>query len=247
MGQAQYATATGSLLLPAAAEPFRSGFGVRDHASRIYRGSDDASRGRLIGVALVILLHIAFIYALVSGLAEHAVDLLKGPLETRIIQEIKTQPKVDLPPPVLAPPPPPYIPPPEVQIRQTPAPLTSSAITVVTNKAPPPAPPVAPAVLKHTVIQPGAAAGRSACANPDDIYPAVSKELGEEGKVLIDALVGIDGSVVQTRLSHSSGSHRLDAAAGSGASQICHFAPGTIDGKPAAMWVTIPFVFTQTE
>lgn len=244
MGQAQYATATGSLLLPEAAEPFRSGFGVRDHASRIYRGSNEASRGRLIGVGLVVLLHIAFIYALVSGLAEHAVDVLKGPLETRIIQEIKAPPKVDLPPPpVLAPPPPPYIPPPEVQIRQTPAPVTSTAITVVTTKAPP----AAPAEVKHVIVQPGAAAGRSACANPDDIYPAVSKELGEEGKVLIDALVGADGSVVQTRLNHSSGAHRLDAAAASGAAQICHFVPGTVDGKPAPMWVTIPFVFTQTE
>lgn len=247
MAQAQYATASGALLLPEAAEPFRSGFGVRDHASRLYRGGNDASRGRVIGVVLVILLHIGFIYALVSGLAEHAVDILKGPLETRIIQEIKAPPKVDLPPPpVLAPPPPPYIPPPEVQIRQTPAPVTSSAITVVTTKAPPP-PPAPAAAVRHVVVQPGAAAGRSPCANPDDIYPAVSKELGEEGKVLIDALVGADGSVVQTRLNRTSGSHRLDAAAASGAGQICHFAPGTVDGKPSPMWVTIPFVFTQTE
>ena len=50
-----------------------------------------------IGLMVVIALHILVIYALVTGLARKAVQVIKKPLETSIIEEVK------LPPP---PPPP---------------------------------------------------------------------------------------------------------------------------------------------
>ena len=55
---------------------------------------------RAAGIGLVVLLHIALIYALINGLARKVVEVVKPPLETKIIQNIKP------PPP---PPPPPYV------------------------------------------------------------------------------------------------------------------------------------------
>ena len=70
-------------------------------------------------IIFVIILHLAVGYALVTGLARKVVDVIKQPLETKIIEEVKkvipdTPPP---PPPKLATPPPPFIPPPEVNIQ----------------------------------------------------------------------------------------------------------------------------------
>ncbi len=53
----------------------------------------------LPGIGFVVLLHVVLVWALVNGLARKVVEVVKGPLETKIIQEIK-------PPPPEAPPPP---------------------------------------------------------------------------------------------------------------------------------------------
>src|SRR5277367_722469 len=106
----------------------------------------------MAGFGLVVLLHVALLYLILSGLANRAMEVLKGPLEAKIIQEVRPPPP-DLPPPPppdLAPPPPPFIPPPEINIQQTV--IQPNAIQAVTS-APPPAPvavappaPPAPAV-----------------------------------------------------------------------------------------------------
>ena len=49
----------------------------------------------LIGISIVILVHVVVIYALVTGLARKAVEVIKKPLTATIIEEIK------LPPPPL--------------------------------------------------------------------------------------------------------------------------------------------------
>jgi protein TonB len=105
----------------------------------------------LIGIAFVVLVHAIVIYALVTGLARKAVEVIKKPLSATIIEEIKAPP----PPP---PPPPPrkiveppktqqtYVPPPDVPV---PTQTTEPVITSVTPTPPPepvviapPAPPV---------------------------------------------------------------------------------------------------------
>src|SRR5258706_10035426 len=93
---------------------------------------------------MVVLLHLALGYALVTGLARKVVEVIKQPLETKIIEEIK-KPPPDVPPPPppkLAPPPPPFIPAPEINIQ---APVQMApAITVAPAITPPlAAPPVA--------------------------------------------------------------------------------------------------------
>ena len=90
----------------------------------------------LSGITLVVLLHIAIGYALVTGLARKVVEVLKAPLETKIIEEIK-KPPPDVPPPPppkMATPPPPFIPPPEINI-QIPQVTPPPTITTVTTSA----------------------------------------------------------------------------------------------------------------
>ena len=56
----------------------------------------------LIGISIVILVHAIVIYALVTGLARRAVEVIKKPLTATIIEEIKLPPP---PPPRENPPP----------------------------------------------------------------------------------------------------------------------------------------------
>ena len=98
-------------------------------------------RRHLVGITLVILFHAFIVYALVTGLAKKVVEVVRAPIETKVIEEIKKPPPppeiVVPPPPRLEAPPPPFIPPPEVQIA-TPPPVQPTITAVPTP--PPPAP-----------------------------------------------------------------------------------------------------------
>ena len=101
-------------------------------------------RRHIVGFTFVILFHALIVYALVTGLAKKVVDVVRAPIETKVIEEIKKPPPppeiVVPPPPKLEAPPPPFIPPPEVQIATPPPPQPT--ITAVT-----PTPPPAPVVI----------------------------------------------------------------------------------------------------
>lgn len=103
----------------------------------------------LAGIAFVIIFHVALVYGLMNGLARKVVEVVKGPLETRLIEEIKkAQPdKPPPPPPKLAPPPPPFIPPPEVNVAAVQQ-ANPGAITAIARTLPPPAPEPAPPVVQ---------------------------------------------------------------------------------------------------
>lgn len=109
-------------------------------------------RRHLVGFAVVIAFHVLVVYALVTGLAKKVVDVVRAPIETKVIEEIKKPPPppeiVLPPPPKLEAPPPPFIPPPEIQITAPPPPVPTITATTPT---PPPAPvviaPVAPPVV----------------------------------------------------------------------------------------------------
>src|SRR5258708_13798606 len=97
-----------------------------------YAVQRDSSR-RLAGLAVVVALHGALIYALVHGLARQIVEGIRQPLERKIIEEVKAPPPdkpPPPPPPKLARPPPPYIPPPELQET---SPGSAPAITSATT------------------------------------------------------------------------------------------------------------------
>jgi len=109
-------------------------------------------RRHLVGIGVVIAFHLLVVWALVSGLARKVVEVVRAPIETKVIEEVKPPPPPEVvlpPPPKLEAPPPPFIPPPEVQINTPPPPQPT--ITATTPTPPPapieiaPAPPVAAA------------------------------------------------------------------------------------------------------
>lgn len=150
----------------------------------------------LTGIVIVIILHVALGYALINGLATKVMNVIKQPLETKIIEEVKKLPPPDTPPP---PPPkmvqvlPTFIPPPEVMIQ---APVTAPVISNRTAVAPPvyapPAPPAPVAVAPPSV--------GVACPNSQEIrtnikYPVQARKDGLQGEVLIEMTISANGEV----------------------------------------------------
>ena len=93
----------------------------------------------LVGLGIVVVMHLLLGWALVSGLARKVVEVIKNPIETKIIEEVKPPPPPPEnlpPPPKTAPPPPSFVPPPEVVVAPPPTP--APAITVQTTTPPPP-------------------------------------------------------------------------------------------------------------
>ena len=205
--------------------------------------SDNQKEGaprRMTGLIVVVLLHIAIVYALVTGLARKVVDVIKPPVETRIIAEVKLPPPEKAPPPVpkIAPPPPAFIPPPEVNI-QVPVLAQQNTITAVTTTPPPVQPAPRPAPVAVVRVAPVIDAARS-CQPPE--YPAAARRNEETGTVTLRFLIGEDGKVVESNIEASSGYPRLDEAARRALGH-CQFKAGTVDGKPEQSWARLQYVW----
>ena len=200
-----------------------------------------APKNHIPGIGFVIVLHIVILWALVSGLARKAVELVQKPLETKLIAEV-TKPPEDLPPPPpppkMAPPPPPFIPPPEINVQVAPVPA-AAAITAVSTAPPPPVTPVAVEAPKAPVRTVPVVQAKS-CQPPD--YPSASRRAGEMGTVTLNFLIDAAGQVVESRIDASSGVERLDEAARRALS-LCRFTPGTVDGKPEQSWHKMKYIW----
>lgn len=78
--------------------------------------------------------------------------------------------------------------------------------------------------------------------NPQPVYPAISRRLAEQGKVLVRVLIGKNGRAQQVEVTQSSGYERLDHAALE-AVLSWRYVPGQLGGEPQAMWYGIPISF----
>lgn len=109
------------------------------------------------GFLVVVVLHLLIGWALVSGLARKAVEVVKKPIEMTLLEEVKPPPPPPPPPPkkIVEPPPklppPPFVPPPDITPNVVaPAPAITVERTppppepVVVAPPPPPAPPAPP-------------------------------------------------------------------------------------------------------
>lgn len=154
-------------------------------------------RRHLVGMTFVIIFHAFIVWALISGLAKKVVDVVRAPIETKVIEEIKKPPPppeiVVPPPPKMEAPPPPFIPPPEVQIA-TPPPQ-QPAITVQQTTPPPPQEirPVAPKVEAVAPPPPGPVNIRAVCSKmPQPELPG----LNISGQISMVAKISIQGGKV---------------------------------------------------
>ena len=182
-------------------------------------------RRHLVGFTLVVLFHVFIVYALVTGLAKKVVEVVRAPIETKVIEEIKKPPPppeiVVPPPPRLEAPPPPFIPPPEVQIA-TPPPVQQPTITAVPTPPPPapvliaPAPPpvvveAAPAPPPPVVVAPPPPVSAGVvCSNFKTVmgeasYPRDAIKAGiEKGEALIQFTLSASGEVKDIKVLRSS-------------------------------------------
>jgi protein TonB len=78
--------------------------------------------------------------------------------------------------------------------------------------------------------------------NPAPAYPALSRRLGEQGRVVIRVLIDKDGKPQQGDIGQSSGYARLDQAA-LRAAMDWRYVPGRRDGLAQDMWFNVPIHF----
>jgi len=78
--------------------------------------------------------------------------------------------------------------------------------------------------------------------NPAPVYPAMSRRLGEQGKVVVRVLIGADGQPQRAEVKRGSGFPRLDQAALDYVMR-CRYLPGKVGGVPQAMWYEAPVNF----
>ena len=168
-------------------------------------------RRHVVGITVVVLFHVLIVYALVTGLAKRVIDVVRAPIETKVIEEIKKPPPppevVLPPPPKLEAPPPPFIPPPEIQIATPPPPAPTITATTAT---PPPAPvTIAPApppvVAAAPAPQPATLTVGVACSNfatvmGDSGFPAEALRKGiEKGEATVEWTVTTSGEIKDVR------------------------------------------------
>jgi protein TonB len=159
----------------------------------------------LSGITLVVILHLAIGYALVTGLARKVVEVIKAPLETKIIEEIK-KPPPDVPPPPppkMATPPPPFIPPPEINI-QVPVVTPPPTITTITTERPPPGPPpvIAPPAPPAPALPP-VRREYKASYRVEPVFPRQAQRDGISGTVVARVHVAPSGAVTQVQIMSS--------------------------------------------
>ena len=207
-----------------------------------------------VGLGVVVVLHVALGYALVNGLGRTIIEVIKAPIETKIIEDVQPPPPPPPdnlpPPPKLALPPPSFMPPPEVQIAN---PSPAPAITV-TREAPPPAPPVAIAPAP-VAAPPAPAAPRiqavparidvGTCEKPE--YPSAALRAEATGTTKIRFTVDATGKVSKAEVERPSGSsreHRLLDRTAVDALSKCGFRPGTDEtGKPVGAVAVVDYVW----
>lgn len=229
-----------------------------------YAPSTGLSRNAVIALS-VVTLHVAALWALQSGLMRKAAEII---IPAEVLSEFLTPqpPAPPAPPTPPAPPPPKPAPPkpsptpPKPRVaKPTPAPepmpvaiadptpAPAAPVGVVEPQpaakpveapvaaAPAPAAPPAPAI-----VQPSSDA--SHLNNPKPVYPAVSKRLGEQGKIVLRVLIGADGIPQKVEIKQSSGFERLDRQAVATVTRW-RIVPGTRNGVPEAMWYLQPINF----
>jgi protein TonB len=167
-------------------------------------------RRHLVGITVVILFHVLVVYALVTGLAKKVVDVVRAPIETKVIEEIKKPPPppeiVLPPPPKLEAPPPPFIPPPEVQVA---APPPAPTITATTPTPPPapvtiaPSPPVAAAPAPPAPRPAVMSIGVACATQVQPVMPVKAIREGITGSVKARATIK-GGKVVSVEIISSS-------------------------------------------
>jgi protein TonB len=186
---------------------------------------------RTVVLFAIVGLHVFIAWALATGLAKRAIELVAPPLQTTVVDEVVKRDEPPPPPPPQLERPPVEVPPPDVAI-EVPIEPQSTAIVDTTDK-PVVRPP--PPVATHQAVIVGGGPGKN-FPSTDDYYPSASARLGESGTATVHVCTDPKGKLTEDpKISETSGTARLDegalklAKAASG-----RYKPATSDGNPIA-------------
>jgi protein TonB len=194
------------------------------------------------GLGVTLTLHALVVLGLLSYAPARQALLAAAP----IIVDLIIPPNVEvkpLEPPTEAPKPKPVA-------KAAPLPLEPAPVLAVPAEAPspataPPAPRV-PAPQLLAAADPAAITppvfGADYLENPAPAYPALSRRLGEQGKVMLRVLVNVSGTAAEVQVRNSSGHARLDETARDTVRRW-RFVPAKRGPEPVAAWVLIPISF----
>ncbi len=197
---------------------------------------------RMTVLATIIGLHLLLVWALATGLARKVVEVMAAPLVTDLIEELEQEDKPPPPPPPEMERPPVEVPPPDIAIDLPMETAQTTAITNVTDRPVPVAPPPPPASVR---VGPKLDQRRS--PPTDDFYPASARRAEIEGVTTVRACVSPDGKTAgEPSVGKSSGNSSLDEAAVRWAKRA-RWTPGTEDGKPIEVCAAFNVRFKLTE
>ena len=208
---------------------------------------------RLLIASGVILLHVFVLWALQTGLMRRAVEIIvpgeilsefisppappapqpQAPAPQPVKQEVKPVVKPTPSPPLPAP-----SPEPAPMVTPAAPPVPAQTAIAASTVAAAPAAPQAPAPARIELPSSDA----SYLNNPKPSYPALSRRLGEQGKVVVRVLIGVDGTAQHVEIHSSSGYERLDQAA-LATVRSWRYVPGKRNGIAEAMSFNVPINF----
>jgi len=196
-------------------------------------------RSSLLGI--VIGLHVG-IFLLIVAAKTIAPQIMELPMIVDLIpaqEEEQPQAKplpMAKPQPVHKPTPAPKTPAPKLETTTSDVPAPSAPVAPPPEPAPPaPAAPAAPAVSQ-------ARFDADYLRNPAPSYPALSRRMGEEGKVILRVSVNPQGTADSVEIRTSSGSPRLDESALKTV-RNWKFIPAKRGDTAIQSWVLVPIIF----
>lgn len=200
---------------------------------------------RYVGGALVVLLHVVIVGALlqIAPVRSRAAEV--APVFVQLIP---------LATPLLEPSPPP--PAPKTIVSKQPSRAirrmqTSTPIQFATSEpvSEPVIAPVASGSKAEPVVQPAPASPAPKTISkveyiraPQVEYPALSRRIGEQGRVVLRVLIGREGRAERVEVQVSSGSQRLDDAAVKAAREAL-YRPYAENGVAISVWALVPTSF----
>ncbi len=194
------------------------------------------------GLGVTFALHALAVLGLLSYEPARKALLAAAPIMVELITPAKLEIKPLQPPTEL--------PKPRPVAKAAPLPLEPAPVLAVPAEAPSHA--TAQPVPRAPSPRPVAAAEPSAITppvfnadyleNPAPAYPALSRRLGEQGKVILRVLVNAAGTADEVQVRTTSGHARLDDAARDTVRRW-KFAPARRGAEPVAAWVLIPISF----
>jgi protein TonB len=169
----------------------------------------------MVGITFVVLLHALIIYALMTGLGRKMVEVIKKPLDAKIIEEIKAPPPPPPPPKIVQQARPqveaqPYVPPPDIPVQSAPSDApTITAVTVEPPKqtyviAPPPPPAVVAPPAPPAPPKPAVRRIVSRVSGEDPTYPREAIRAGvSKGRVVARIHIDEKGNVIDIQFTVS--------------------------------------------